>query len=64
MSRKEEIPFILKWEENQNDPAQKEGKEKLTNYITKDHNLKEVRTSNRQKQNPATRNEDFLWISS
>jgi lysophospholipase L1-like esterase len=42
MSRKEETSFILKWEENQKDPAQKEAKEKLTNDITKDHNLKEV----------------------
>ena len=43
MSRKEETPFILKWEENQRDPAQKEAKENLTNYVNKEHNLKEVR---------------------
>jgi hypothetical protein len=63
MSRKEETPFILKWEENQKDPAQKEAKEKLTNDVTKEHNLKEVRTLKRQKWNPAARNEDFLWIT-
>jgi hypothetical protein len=45
------------------DPAQKEGKKKLTNDITKDHNLKKVRTSKRQKRNPATRNENFLCIT-
>jgi hypothetical protein len=28
MSRKEETPFILKWEENQKDPTQKEAKER------------------------------------
>jgi hypothetical protein len=56
-------PFILKWEENQKDPAQKDAKEKLTNDVTKEHNLKEVRTSKRKKRNPATGNKDFLWIT-
>jgi hypothetical protein len=62
MSRKEETPFILKWEENQKVPTQNEAKEKLTNDVNKEPNLKEVRSSKRQKQNPAMRNEDFLWI--
>jgi hypothetical protein len=35
MSRKEENPIILKWEENQKDPTQKEAKEKLTNDVTR-----------------------------
>jgi hypothetical protein len=52
----------LKWEENQKDPTQKEAKEKLTNDVNKEPSLKEIRTSKRQKRNPATRNEDFLWI--
>jgi len=47
MSWKEETPFILKWEENQRDPAQKEAKENLTNDVNKEHNLKEVRIPNR-----------------
>jgi len=63
MSRKEETPFILKWEENQNTLLRKKVRKKLTNDITKDHNLKEVRTSKRQKRNPATRNENFLCIT-
>ena len=60
MARKEEIPIILKWKENQKDPTQKEAKEKLINDNT-EPNLKEVRSSKRQKQNPVMRNEDFLW---
>jgi hypothetical protein len=63
MSRKEDTPFILKCEENQKDPTQNEAKEKLTNDVNKEPNLKEVRSSKRQKRNPATRNEDFLWIT-
>ena len=47
MSRKEETPFILKWEENQKDPTQKEAKEKLTNDVNKEPSLKEIRTSKR-----------------
>jgi hypothetical protein len=42
MSRKEETPFILKWEENQKDRAQKEAKENL-NDVNREHDLKEVR---------------------
>jgi hypothetical protein len=52
----------LKWEENQKDPTQKEVKEKLSNDANKEPNLKEIRSSKRQKRNPATRNGDFLWI--
>jgi len=63
MSRKEETPIILKWEENQKDPTQKEAKEKLINDDNKEPNLKEVRSSKRQKRNPVTRNEDFLWTT-
>jgi hypothetical protein len=63
MSRKEEIPIILKWEETQQDPTQKEAKEKLVNDDNKEPNLKEVKSSNRQKQNPVTRDEDFLWTT-
>ena len=47
MSRKEETPFILKCEEKQKDPAQKEAMEKLTNNVNKEQSLKEVRTSKR-----------------
>jgi len=61
MSRKEEIPIILKLEETQKDPTQKEAKKKLINDDNKEPNLKEVRSSKRQKQNPVMRNEDFLW---
>ena len=60
MARKEETPIILKWEENQKDPTQKEAKEKLIND-NKEPNLKEVRSSQRQKQNPLMRNEDFFY---
>jgi hypothetical protein len=45
MARKEETPVILKWEENQEDPTQKEAKEKLINDDNKKPNLKEVRLS-------------------
>jgi len=62
MLRKKEIPFIFKWEENQKDPTQKEVKEKLKNYVNKEPNFKVVRTSKRQKRNPAMRNEDCLWV--
>ena len=61
MARKEETPIILKWKENQKDPTQKEAKEKLINDNT-EPNLKEVRSSKRQKRNPVTRIEDFSWI--
>ena len=49
MSSKEETPIILKWEENQKDPTQKEAKEKLINDDNKELNLKEVRSSKGQK---------------
>ena len=49
MSSKEETPIILKWEENQKNPTQKEAKEKLINDDNKELNLKEVRSSKRQK---------------
>jgi len=62
MARKEETPIILKWEENQKDPTLKEAKEKLIND-NKEPNLKEVRSSKRQKRNPVTRIEDFSWIT-
>jgi hypothetical protein len=39
MSGKEETPFILKSEENQKDPSQKEAKEKLANDVNKEPNL-------------------------
>jgi hypothetical protein len=45
MARKEETAIILKWEENQKDPTQKEVKEKLINDDNKVLNLKEVRSS-------------------
>jgi len=61
MLRKEETPFILKWKENQKDPTQKEAKEKLTNDVNKKPKLKEVRSSKRQKRNPAMRNEFFFF---
>jgi hypothetical protein len=51
----------LKWEETQKDPTQKEAKEKLTKDVNKEPSLKEIRSSKRRKQYPATRNEDFLW---
>jgi hypothetical protein len=63
MSGKEETLIILKWEENQNDPTQKEAKVKLINDDNKEPSLKEVRSSKRQKRNPVTRNEDFLWTT-
>jgi hypothetical protein len=47
MSRKEKTPFILKWEEKQENSAQKEAMKKLTNDVNKEHNLKEVRTLKR-----------------
>ena len=45
------------------DPTQKEVKEKLINDDIKEPNLKEIRSSQRQKRNPVTRNEDILWIT-
>jgi len=64
MLRKEETPFVLKLVENRKKlrRTQKEAKEKLTNDFNKEPNLKEVRSSKRQKRNPAMRNADFLWI--
>jgi hypothetical protein len=59
-ARKEETPIILKWDENQKESTQKEGKEKLINDDNKVPNLKEVRSSKRPKRNPFTRNEDFF----
>jgi hypothetical protein len=59
MPRKEGTPFILKWEENQKDPTQKETNEKLTNDINREPSLKENGSSKRQNQYPATRNDDF-----
>jgi len=63
MARKEETPITFKWEENQKDPTRKEAKEKLINDDNKEPNLKEGRSSKRQKRNPVTRNKDFLWIT-
>jgi hypothetical protein len=62
MARKEETPIILKWEETQENPTQKEAKEQLIND-NKEPNLKEVRSSKTQKRNPVTRNEDFVWTT-
>jgi hypothetical protein len=42
MARKEETPIILKWEENQKGPTQKEAKEQVINDDNKEPNLKEV----------------------
>jgi len=61
MSRKKETPLMLQLEENQKVPVLKADIEVSTEDITKDNNLKELRTSKRIKRNPATRNEDFLW---
>jgi hypothetical protein len=48
MAIKEETPIILKSEEKQEDPTQKEAKEKLTHDDNKEPNLKEVRSSKRK----------------
>ena len=61
MSRKKETPLMLQLEENQKVPVLKADIEVSTEDITKDNNLKELRTSKRIKRNPAKRNEDFLW---
>jgi hypothetical protein len=61
MERKEVTPTILKWEENQKDPTQKEAKQKLINDGNREPNLKEARSSKRQKQNPVMRNEDCFY---
>jgi hypothetical protein len=63
MSRKEDTPFFLKWEENQKGPTQNEAKEKLANSVNKEPNHKEFKSSKRRKRNPTVRNEDFLWIT-
>ena len=58
MSRKDETLIILKCKKkkkNQKDPIQKEAKEKLINDDNKEPNLKEVRSSRRQKRNPVMR---------
>jgi hypothetical protein len=62
MARKEETPFIQKCGENQKDPTEEEAKEKLINDDIKESNLKEFRSSKRQKPNTVTRNENCVWI--
>jgi len=52
MSRKEETPFILKWEDNQKDPAQKEEQEQKEDKLP----------SKRARGLPTTRHDDFLWL--
>jgi hypothetical protein len=63
MARKEETLIVLKWGENRKNPTQKEVKEKLINADIKEPSLKEVTSSEIQKRNPVTRNEDFLCVA-
>jgi alkaline phosphatase len=61
--KKEEDPIILEWKENQKKPAQEKNKRKPTKDKKQEPNLIKVRSSKRHRQNPVTRNLDFLWTA-